>query len=151
HNPLPGRVVFLATNGLVPSLDLKDHGIFARVLLDGLKGKADKEGGEADGLITIDELTEYLDKELPELARLNGNTKEEKQQRVFVIGGENTRFILSNNPDKAVARNDRVVKFQDLVKSGKVPAQFEAEGVALLTRMPRLEAQRKLRKEYQAL
>ena len=38
-----------------------------------------------------------------------------------------------------------------LVKSGKVPAMFESEGVSLLTRMPRLEAQRKLRKEYQAL
>ena len=28
HAPLPGRVVFLATNGLSASLDLKDHGLF---------------------------------------------------------------------------------------------------------------------------
>ena len=36
--PAPGRVVFLATNGLVPSLDLKHHGLFTKVVRDGLKG-----------------------------------------------------------------------------------------------------------------
>src|SRR5262249_27232010 len=41
HIPLPGRVVFLATNGLSTSLDLKDHGLFTEVLLKGLKGEAD--------------------------------------------------------------------------------------------------------------
>ena len=47
------------------SLDLKDHGLFTQVVLDGLKGEADKEGYEPDGLITVDELAKYLDKELP--------------------------------------------------------------------------------------
>src|SRR5262249_2201961 len=52
HAPMTGRVVFLATNGLSTSLDLKDHGLFATVLLEGLKGAADKDGYEPDGLVT---------------------------------------------------------------------------------------------------
>src|SRR5262249_19196995 len=57
HLPKPGRIAFLATNGLSASLDLKDHGVFSQVLLDGLKGGADKEGYEPDGLVTLDELS----------------------------------------------------------------------------------------------
>src|SRR5260370_24923565 len=45
----------------------------------------------------------------------------------------------------------RLEKFAELVKDGKVPAKFAEEGRTLLERMPRLEAQRKLRKEYQQL
>jgi len=36
----PSRTVFLANNGLKPSVDLDKHGIFTKVLLDGLRGKA---------------------------------------------------------------------------------------------------------------
>ena len=50
------RVLFLANSGLKRSLELKDHGVFARVLVDGLKGKADRDGYEPDGLITVGEL-----------------------------------------------------------------------------------------------
>jgi len=157
HAPLTGHVVFLATNGLSSSLDLKEkgHGIFAEVLLDGLKGGADGadkvEGNEADGFVTVDELTAYLDKQLPELARKFGGTKEEKQQHVFVLGGEGTHYVLTTNPDKVVASIRNIEKFEGLVKSGKVPEKFAAEGTLLLGRMPRLEAQRNLRKEYQKL
>jgi len=42
-------------------------------------------------------------------------------------------------------------KFAQLVKSDKALKDFAEEGKTLLARMPRLEAQRKLRKEYQAL
>ena len=34
HNYLPGRVLFMATNGLTVSPDLPDHGAFAKVVLD---------------------------------------------------------------------------------------------------------------------
>src|SRR5205807_5307402 len=60
-----GRAVFLATRGITPSLDLDKHDLFTTVLLDALKGAADKEGYEPDGVVTIDELMEYLDKQLP--------------------------------------------------------------------------------------
>src|SRR5262249_33268260 len=33
HHALPGRVIFMATNGLSTSVDLKDHGLFTQILL----------------------------------------------------------------------------------------------------------------------
>ncbi len=51
---MPSRVVFLANNGLKPSLNLGEHGIFAQAIIDGLKGKADTEGYEPDGNITVE-------------------------------------------------------------------------------------------------
>src|SRR5262249_15273207 len=45
------RVVFMPNSGLRASLDLANHGLFAKVITDGLQGKADKEGYEPDGLV----------------------------------------------------------------------------------------------------
>ena len=75
----PGRVVFLATNGLSPSLDAEKHGLFTQTLLEGLKGAADKKGYEADGLVTVDELWEYVNDHMTEAARKLGKTPEEKR------------------------------------------------------------------------
>ena len=36
---MPGRVLFLATNGLIRSLDLKDHGVFTEGVLRGPQGR----------------------------------------------------------------------------------------------------------------
>ncbi|TMQ35324.1 MAG: hypothetical protein E6K70_02900 [Planctomycetota bacterium] len=77
----PGRVLFLASSGLRPSLDLEKHGVFAAVLLRGLKGGADKDGFEPDGAVTVDELGEYLEKELPDTVRKHAKTDEEKKQQ----------------------------------------------------------------------
>jgi C-terminal peptidase prc len=151
HAPKPGRVLFLATNGLTPSLDLKDHGIFAEAVLTALKGEADNDGKEADGQVTVDELTEYLDKALPELSRKNGKTDDEKNQAHFVLGGRSNHFALTKNPAVTAKVRERLDKLAELVKSGQVPARFGKEGRTLLEAMPRLEAQRKLRKDYQQL
>ena len=50
HHPIPGRAVFLATNGLTPSLDLPNHSLFAQALLNAFGGAADKDGYEPDAL-----------------------------------------------------------------------------------------------------
>src|SRR5207244_10164098 len=86
HNFKPGRTAFLATNGLSVSLDLKEHGLLTHVLLTGLKGEADKEGYEPDGVVTIGELTTYINKQLPALAKEHGKTVEQKGQLHFIIG-----------------------------------------------------------------
>ncbi len=152
HLSLPGRVAFLATNGLHASLDLKDHGIFTTVLLEGLKGKADNEGYEADGLITVDELARYINKRLPELAREHGKTDKERQQDHFVIAGSGAHFVLTTNPEALPAAQKRLAKFNELVKSGGIKdANFIEEGRALLEQMPVLKARQELRKAYQAL
>ena len=137
HAPLTGHVVFLATNGLQPSLTMPSgEGIFTKVVTDGLSGKADNEGGEPDGRVTVDELTEYIDKQLPELA---------------VLGGRANHYTLTNNPEAAEKAAADLVAFDAAVKAGKIPAQFEVEGRNMLTAMPKLEMQRSLRKAYQAL
>jgi C-terminal peptidase prc len=147
-----GRAVFLASNGLVRSLDLKNHGIFADAVLKGLEGAADKDGYEPDGLVTVDELAEYLEKEMREQIRTNGKTKEEREQYFVALGGRSNHYVLTHNPAVAAKVQEQLDKFAAMVKdSTKVPAKYAEEGKTLLERMPRLEAQRKLRKDYQAL
>jgi carboxyl-terminal processing protease len=148
---LPGRALFLASTGLIRSLDLKDHGVFAEAVLKGLEGAADKDGYEPDGVVTVDELTEYLDKEMRELIRTNAKTKEQRDQYFLALGSRGNHFALTHNPAVAAKVKEQENKFAKLVQDGKVPATFAEEGKTLLARMPRLEAQRKLRKEYQAL
>jgi carboxyl-terminal processing protease len=152
HLALPGRALFLATNGLSQSLDLEKHGLFTEVLLQGLQGKADVEGYEPDGIVTVDELTVYVNKELPKLAAANGKTKEERGQAHFVLGGRGSHFILTLNPAVAAKVKERLDKFADLAKKNdSLGGKIGEEGTAFLSRMPRLEAQRSIRKQYQQL
>jgi carboxyl-terminal processing protease len=151
HLGKPGRVVYLATNGLDPSLDLDKHGVFAQVLLAGLDGAADQEGYEPDGRITVDEMRDYLRKEVAELARTHGKTIDEKSQRPFTLGTRESDFVLLFNPAVLPRIHKQQKALADLAKAGKVPERFAKEGKELLSRMPRLEAQRKLRQQYQKL
>jgi carboxyl-terminal processing protease len=148
--PIHGRVVFLATNGLSESMDLKDHGLFTTAVLEGLKGAADTEGYEPDGIVTVDELSQFLEKRTRELARDNGKTKEQKQQQFYALNAV-TPFVLTTNPKAAAKAKERLEKFEAIAKQAKLSEKLVAEGRRLLERMPKLEAQRKLRKEYQAL
>lgn len=151
HLPATGRAVFLATNGLSASLDLEKQGAFTQVVAEGLKGAADKEGYEPDGLVTVDELAEYLDKNLPELVRKNGKTKEEKAQMHWVLGGRINHYGITRNPTAYDKSRERLQKFEKLVSDKKIPENLSSEGSLLLSKMPKLEAQRSLRKEYQGL
>jgi C-terminal peptidase prc len=150
-NRTPGRVVFLANRPNTPSLDAPEHGVFAAALLEGLKGDADQDGKEADGLVTVDELAKYLDKRIPELARKYGKTDKEKDQVVIVLGSPNSHFALSHNPGPYKKAEEQVAKFDKLVADDKDLAPVADEGRQYLARMPRLEAQRELRKDYQKL
>jgi C-terminal peptidase prc len=151
HIAKPGRALFLATNGLQTSLDLKDHGVFAEALLKGIEGAADKDGYEPDGVVTVDELTEYVSKEMGELTRTHGKTREQKEQFFWALGGQDSHFVLTHNPAVAAKMKERLDKFEQLVKDGKASQKYAEEGKTFLARMPRLEAQRNLRKQYQAL
>src|SRR5262245_31535824 len=148
HNFLPGRVAFLATNGLSVSLDLKEHGLFTYALLDGLKGAADKEGYEPDGLVTIGELTEYLGKTMPDLAKKHGQDEEQDQVH-YVLGDRTSLTPLTTNPAVAAKVRQRIEKFDQLIADGKLPKKVAEEGHHLLRQMPRLKSQQSLRKAYQ--
>src|SRR5206468_1295638 len=63
HSLPPGRVVMLSNNSVAQPLELEDHGLFIKLLLDGLKGAADQDGYEPDGVVTVDEIDAYVEKE----------------------------------------------------------------------------------------
>jgi C-terminal peptidase prc len=149
--PAPGRMVFLATNGLSQSLDLEKHGLFTQVLINGLKGAADTEGYEADGLVTVEELAEYFEKELPRLARKEGKTDDQKRQMPHVLRSRESHFVVTRNPAVTAKVAERVSKLESLGKDKKLAADMVTEGRKLLERMPKLKAQQDLRKDYQNL
>lgn len=149
HNFLPGRTIFLATNGLSASLDLKEHGLLTHVLLAGFKGGADKEGYEPDGLVTIQEIATYIAKELPRLAQEHGKTPEEKAQVHFILGERISQVPLTMSPTAMAKVRERLDKLAQLAKEKKIPEMLAEEAKRLLTQMPHLKAQQDLRKEYQ--
>jgi C-terminal peptidase prc len=146
-----GRILFLANTGLKPSLDLAEHGLFTRAVLEGLKGAADKDGYEPDGVVTVDELVKYLNKEVPALAKKHGKTDEEKEQHSLILGGRSSHFELTRNPAVAAKVQERIDKFTKAAKAQDLSTDLIEEGRKLLSRMPKLEAQRNLRKKYQQL
>ncbi len=148
---VPSRVVFLANSGLKPSLNLGKHGIFAEAVTSGLKGKADQEGYEPDGNITVGELITFVRKEQPRLARENGKTDEEKGQQPIILEGQTNDFIVVHNPAVYPKAQERLAKFAKLVEDQKLEKAIAEEGQNLLARMPKLEAQQSLRKVYQKL
>ena len=151
HNALPGRVIYLATNGLSVSLDLKKHGLFTSALLKGLKGAADKEGYEPDGIVTVNELTTYLGREMPRLAALHGTTPAQKDQLHFVLGDRKSDTPITTNPAAAPRVRADLAKLAKLVADKKLSEKLGDEGKKLLRQMPHLQVQQSLRKQYQKL
>jgi len=148
---LPGRVLFLATDGFTPSLDLKSHGLFTKLVVTGLKGAADKEGYEPDGVVTVDELNEYLNKEMPAAVKEHATTPEQQEQVHHVLRARASNFVLSQNPATMPAVTKRLTKLSDLIKQGKLTRELGEEGKKLVSQMPKLQAQRDLRRSYQRL
>ncbi len=145
------RVLFLANTGLKPSLELKNHGVFAKVLVDGLKGKADREGYESDGLITVSELAKYVREQVPAQIRLTGKNEDEKSQFPVVFDRAIGDFVVAHNPAVADRVSKRVAAFDRIATSHKLSRDLVEEGRNLLIRMPKLEARQNLRKAYQQL
>lgn len=149
--PALGRAIFLATNGLHPSLDLEKLGLFTQTVVAGLKGAADKEGYEPDGLITVDEMVEYIDKQIPEQAQKIGKTDEEKKLLPHVLESRQSHFVLTRNPAVTAKVTERLKKLEQLAEKDSWTPEIVQEGRRLLERMPKLKAQQELRKDYQKL
>jgi C-terminal peptidase prc len=147
----PGRVVFLATNGLSQSLDAEDHGVFTKTLVEGLKGAADKKGYEPDGLVTVDELWEYVNEQIPEQARQLGKSDEQKRQTPWLLESLGGDFVLTRNPAVIAKVKERLNKLSQLAKDGEISKKLAEEGQDLLQRMPKLKTYQDLRKQYQRL
>jgi C-terminal peptidase prc len=147
----PGRVLFLATNGMNAMIDTKDHGLFMKVILDGLRGAADTEGYGPDGLVTVDELVEYLDKTMPELVRKYGRTEVEKRLHSHILESRAVHFPLTRNPAASGIVAVRVKKLEELARAKKISEAQAAEGRKLLERMPKLKVYQELRRNYERL
>ncbi len=120
-----------------------DHGLFYSVLADGLSGKADEKpyltGYESDGLVTINEISKYLEKEIPNGARAVGKTDKEKELIPFVIGAGTSHYWVTRNPAMSEKVAERLKKIDALEKAGKLTAEDAKEGASLLFRMPKLK------------
>src|SRR5205814_9343003 len=67
-----------------------------------------------------------------------------------LLSNPNANFTLARNPDAPKVR-ERLERFELLVNARAVPEARAAEGRRLLGRMPKLQADRDLRKLYQEL
>jgi C-terminal peptidase prc len=149
--PPQGRAVILAGSGINPVVTVEDKsGIFTTAVVDALRGAADKDGYEPDGLVTVDELTKYLEDKIPELARKYGKSEEARQQLPFVIA-RGSHYAVSKNPGVTAKVEGRLEKLEKLNKEQKVTNEVAEEGKRLLSRMPTLKDLQELRKNYQAL
>jgi carboxyl-terminal processing protease len=146
--PPPGRVVFRNGNGIQPILEDGKNGLFTSVVADALRGKADTEGYEPDGVVMLDELIKYVDKHLPEKAAHVGKTADERLQALRVNGFA-PYFPVSRNPEAAAKSEARLKKYEARVAETKLEKEAAEEGEKLLTRMPKLKALQELRKSYQ--
>jgi len=145
------KVVFLATIPANDPLTKGDHGLFAATLIEALKGAADVEGYEPDGLVTVDELVKYVEREVANQARQLGKTTQEKESVPFIVGEQTSHFPITRNPAVTPTVEKRLAKLAALEKAKVITPEVASEGRNLLTRMPKLEALKSLRKHYQAL
>ncbi|WP_020472111.1 S41 family peptidase [Zavarzinella formosa] len=148
QEPPIGREVFMSGNGILPPITVNNQGSFTKAIVDALRGKADTEGYEADGLVTVDEVQKYVEKALPDLIRDVAKTSEEKLQRVIYFG-RSAHFPLSHNPEAFTKTEERLKKFDGQKTTAKLDKEIAQEGDKLLSRMPRLKAMQELRKAYQ--
>lgn len=147
----PDKVIFLASTPSHPPLTKGDHGLFASVLIDALKGAADTEGGEADGLVTIDELFTFVEAKSAEGARAIGKTLTEKETVPFVVGEETSHFPVAKNPKVAVRVEARLKAIAALEKNGKLTKDEAEEARGLVYRLPKLNGLKNLRAAYNTL
>jgi carboxyl-terminal processing protease len=145
----PGRCLFLATEGLTAPPDVGALGLYTKALLAGLGGEADSYGYEADGLVTAYELANYLQNQIP---KLHARHKQGgKSLPTYGFFGPQSDFPLVLNPPAAARAEQQLRKLEDAAKKRRIEKEVLEEGRALLGRMPRLEVQRDLRKDLQAV
>jgi C-terminal peptidase prc len=147
--PLPTNKLFILS--AIPGYDpvaKGENGLFATVLADALRGQADVEGYEPDGVVTTDEVVTYLEREATKATRELGTTVKEKEAVPYIVGEETSHFVLTRNKGPAAVADAKLKAFDAAVKP--LPPDVAAEGRRLLQRMPKLKSEQTLRKKYQA-
>ncbi len=144
---LPKPFMLLAANsGLEPSIEEENHSLFMKLILEAMNGKADRFGKAADGIISVDEMVEYVGEELVKKASVLN-----KRSQFPLIRGRSTHFPVAFNSTALEAIAKRIQTFKAIAEKDKLSKEILDEGVKLLGPMPRLEAQRQLRQKYEDL
>ncbi|QVL33153.1 S41 family peptidase [Telmatocola sphagniphila] len=146
-----GRVMVFSGRTMNDPLILDNKGLFTKVAIDALKGAADKDGYEADGVITLDEFTKYIEKETPILAQKLGKDNRDKLQFPIVFAGLETHFVMSHNPVVFPKVEEHLKALDKLEADKKIDKDIGEEARKYISRMPKLKALQELRKDYVAL
>jgi C-terminal peptidase prc len=149
--PPTNKLVVLATTPAHPPLSKGGNGLFATTAVEALRGKADTDGYEPDGLVTVDEFAEFVEKQITDAARTIGTTTAEKEAVPFFSGKATSHFPITTNPKVSGQTEARLKALAKLAEAGSVAPDAAEEGRQMLARMPKLKSRQELRKAYQQL
>ena len=130
----PGRRFIASSNGILANIDEWKAASepFFKALVEGLKGSADREGGEPDGWINDQELVDFVKEKDPKA----------------IAGGTEATFWLGKNPDARPTTEKRRAALEEAFKKKEIDDREYAHGIKLLERMPRFPDDRRLRTAY---
>lgn len=140
---MKGRVILSATSGLVAAPMVNGKDIFHTLLTEAFQGKADKEGDDQDGQITIDEVAKYFQDEY--LKRVNIQDSIGLFPSTF---GKSLHFTVSLNAPGLEKAIERSKQFAAKGEAAKLAPEVIKEGQDFILHMPRQDSERKLRKKY---
>jgi C-terminal peptidase prc len=138
-----GRMLLTSSRGFHPAPEVDGKNVFSTLLHEALTGKADKEGDDADGQVTIDEVVKFVSEEYFKRANIDMQLG-----LLPFVAGKSLHFTVSLNApalEKAIAASKQfAVKAAD----DKLGAEVVKEGTEFILHMPREESERKLRKKF---
>jgi carboxyl-terminal processing protease len=147
----PGRYLISSSDvSTSKALTVGGTSILTERAIVGLRGAADTEGYEQDGVVTANELATYLNKQVIIAARAAGARDDESIPVCDAYGGLQGSFPISRNPTAAQVGEKRLLAWANLAKSGSISADFESDGRELLSVMPDTTIKQGLRKQYQS-
>ncbi|MBL8821668.1 MAG: S41 family peptidase [Planctomycetia bacterium] len=143
ENALKGRVVLSCTSGLVAAPQIQGKDVFYTILSEAFSGKADKEGDDTDGQITIDEVTKYFQDEY--LKRINVT----ETIGLFPVAlGKSLHFTIALNAPGLEKAIERSREFAEKAKQDNLEEAIVKDGKSFIEHMPKQDSERKLRKTF---
>ncbi|MFT3878896.1 MAG: hypothetical protein QM703_04450 [Gemmatales bacterium] len=132
-----------ATSGLYATPFINNKDAFSLILSEAFDGKADKEGDDQDGHVTIDEVTKYFTEEY--LKRVNTQDTLGLFPNAF---GKSLHFPVALSAPGLAKAIERSKQFAGKAQEASLPEAVVKEGQAFILNMPRQDSDRKLRKKY---
>lgn len=143
ESAIKGRVVLSGTSGLYAAPFINGKDAFSLILSEAFEGKADKEGDDQDGQVTIDEVTKYFTDEY--LKRVNTSDT----IGLFPVAlGKSLHFPVALNAPGLSKAIERSKQFAAKAQEASLPESVVKEGQNFILHMPRQDSDRKLRKKY---